>query len=170
VKILSLRAQMWAITLGYVAVTAVSAFLLYQRHLYELNHAADVSAASGMWAGGDALLDIFIACLLMIPTFFLVWVMARFETLFTVYSQILLILSVTAPVCLILLDFGGKRMPQSLSVIFLYRTLCSPFALFGIGVSRLVARFDQAKKLISYAFLIEGLTLCIAVVLFFGKS
>jgi hypothetical protein len=44
--------------------------------------------------------------------------------------------------------------------------LLSPFILVGIGISRLVARFDRAKKLASYALLIEGLTLGIAVVLF----
>jgi len=41
----------------------------------------------------------------------------------------------------------------------------SPFILVGIGVSRLVARFDRAKRLLSYALLIEGLTLAIAVAL-----
>jgi hypothetical protein len=47
----------------------------------------------------------------------------------------------------------------------LFRLLSSPFILFEIGASRLAARFDRAKKLISYALLIEGLTLATAVVL-----
>jgi formate-dependent nitrite reductase membrane component NrfD len=40
-----------------------------------------------------------------------------------------------------------------------------PFILVGMGVSRLVARFDRAKRFASYALLIEGLTLVIAVAL-----
>jgi hypothetical protein len=34
-----------------------------------------------------------------------------------------------------------------------------------MGISRLVARFDRAKRFASYAILIEGLTLAIAVAL-----
>jgi hypothetical protein len=45
------------------------------------------------------------------------------------------------------------------------RLFWSPLMLLGIGVSRLVARFDRAKKLVSYALLVEGLTLATAVVL-----
>jgi hypothetical protein len=41
----------------------------------------------------------------------------------------------------------------------------SPFILVGIVVSRLVARFDRAKKMVSYALLIEGLTLGVAIAL-----
>jgi hypothetical protein len=47
----------------------------------------------------------------------------------------------------------------------LYRLFCSPPILLGIGVSRLAARFYRAKRLLSYALLIEGLTLAIAVAL-----
>jgi hypothetical protein len=36
--------------------------------------------------------------------------------------------------------------------------LWAPFIFVGIGVSRLLARFDRAKKLAFYALLIEGLT------------
>lgn len=164
-KTISLRTQLWSIVLGYAAALAVAAELLHQRHVQELNHPADVAAASGMYAAGDALLDIFIACLFLVPTVFLVWVIARFETFYTAYSQLLLLLSLTAPVCLILLACAGKLVPESVSVSCLYRLLCSPFVLVGIGVSRLVARFDRAKKLTSYALLIEGLTLAAAVVL-----
>jgi len=36
----------------------------------------------------------------------------------------------------------------------------------GMGVSRIAARFDRAKRLVSYALLIEGLTLGLSVAAF----
>jgi hypothetical protein len=48
----------------------VAATLLYGRHLQELKYPDE--ASGGMWAAGDALLYIFIACLFMVPTAFLI--------------------------------------------------------------------------------------------------
>jgi hypothetical protein len=155
--------QLGLVALGYGAVLVVAATLLYGRHLQELNDPAE--ASGGMWAAGDAFLQIFIACLFMIPTAFLVWVIAKFESLYKAYSQLLLGLSLSAPVCLSVLTLGENYIAQSVSIFCLYRLLWSPLILVGIGVSRLVARFDRAKRLVSYAFLIEGLTLAIAVAL-----
>ena len=45
----------------------------------------------------DALLHIFIACLFMIPTAFLIWFIARFETLFKAYSICCWVLALTCP-------------------------------------------------------------------------
>jgi hypothetical protein len=135
----------------------------------EVNHPAEVAAAGGMYAAGDAILDFFIACLFLVPTIFLVRVIARFEALYTKYSQLLLGLSLSAPVCLSLFCFGEQNVAQSILSFCLYRLVCSPFILVGIGVSRWVARFDRAKKLSSYALLIEGLTLGVAVVLFLRR-
>ena len=56
---------------GYAAVLAFAANEFYEQYVYELNHAADVAAYSGMFAGGDLLLELFVLFLLMIPTFFL---------------------------------------------------------------------------------------------------
>jgi hypothetical protein len=167
VKPLSWRTQLWLIGLGYAAVLAIAAVLLFARHLQELNNAADVAAASGMWAGGDLLLDIFIAGLFMIPTIFLVWAMAKFEAFYTIYSQLLLGLSLSAPFCLGLFSLGVGRVGETLAGFCLYRLFWSPFVLVGMGVSRLVARFHRAKKLTSYALLVEGLTLVTAVVALF---
>jgi hypothetical protein len=123
-----------------------------------------------MWAFGDALLLIFIACLFMIPTVFLIWVIARFDSVYTAYSRFLLGLSLSAPVCLSVLLLGESQVAQSLGSLCLYRLLGSPFILVGIGISRLVARFDRAKRLASYALLIEGLTIGAAVALFFHAT
>ena len=118
-----------------------------------------------MWAAGDAFLLIFIACLFMVPTVFLIWVTARFEAFYTAYSKFLLGVSLSAPVCLGVLYFGENHVGQSLINLCLYRLMWLPFILVGMGISRLVARFDRARRFASYALLIEGLTLAIAVAL-----
>ena len=118
-----------------------------------------------MWAGGDLLLYIFIACLFMVPTVFLIWVTARFEAFYTPYSKFLLGLSLSAPVCLSVLFLGEKHVGQSLIILCLYRLIWSPFIIVGMGTSRLVARLDRAKRFASYALLIEVLTLSLAVAL-----
>ena len=162
-KSISWRAHLGLVALGYAVVLVVAATLLYGRHLQELKYPAE--ASGGMWAAGDAFLWIFIACLFMVPTVFLVWVIAKSESIYKTYSQLLLGLSLSAPVSLALFTLGQNYLAQSVGVLCLFRLVGSPFILLGIGVSRLVARFDRAKKLVSYALLIEGLTLATAVVL-----
>jgi len=148
---------------GYVAVLVVAAALLYMRHLQELQYPAE--ASGGMWAAGDALLYVFIACLFMVPTVFLIWVTAKFEAFYTAYSKFLLGLSLSAPVCLSVFLLGENRVGERLINLSLYRLMWLPFSLVGMGICRLVARFDRAKKFASYALLVEGLTLAIAVAL-----
>jgi hypothetical protein len=60
---------------------------------------------------------------------------------------------------------GGSHLTESVSNLMFYRLIGSPFILMGIGVSRLAARFDRAKRPLSYPLLIEGLTLAIGVAL-----
>lgn len=157
----SWRVKLGLVGVAYAVVLLFAAAALYVRHLQELRYPAE--ASGGMWAAGDAMLLIFIAGLFMIPTAFLIWVMAGFESIYKAYSQFLLALSLSAPVCLGVLTFGQSALASTAGGLCLYRLLSSPFILVGIGVSRLVARFDRAKRLTSYAFLIEGLTLVAAV-------
>ncbi len=168
-KSLSARAEFWLIAAGYVAVVAIAAILLLGRYLQEIAHPADAAAAGGMYAAGDAILYLFIACLFMIPTFFLLRVMARSEARFTAYSQLLLAFSLSAPLCLALLFFGLDRVPQMLGFLCLYRLVWSPLVLVGIIVSRLVARFPRPKRFTTYAVLVEGLTLAVAIALLFRR-
>src|SRR5580698_212683 len=97
--------QLWLIAGGYAAVIVISALWLLARYLQEAAHPADVSAAGGMYAAGDAMLALFIACLFLIPSFFLLRVIAKFEGLYTTYSQFLLAFSLSASVSLALLNF-----------------------------------------------------------------
>jgi len=116
-----------------------------------------------MWAAGDAMLYIFIACLFLVPTFFLILVTAKFEALYTAYTKFLLGLSLSAPVCLGMFLIGKNYVGETLLNLCLVRLLCSLFILAGMGFSRWVARFDRAKRFASSALVIEGLTLVVAV-------
>jgi hypothetical protein len=157
------RRQLRFVAWGYAAVLLIAAIMLYGRHLQELKYPVD--AAGGMWAAGDTFLYFFVACLFMIPTAFLIWVIAKVETVYKVYSQFLLGLSLSAPVSLILLNFGEGKLAEGVISVCLLRLLGAPLILFGIGVSRWVARFDRTKMLTSLALVVEGLTLATAVVL-----
>jgi hypothetical protein len=101
----------------------------------------------------------------MFPTGFLIWATARFEGYFTGYSIFLLGLSLSSAVCLIVLHFGENYVGQWLINFCFCRLILSPFILVGMGVSRLVARFDRARRLVGYALLVEGLTFIIGVAL-----
>lgn len=155
--------QVGLVASAYGVVSLFAAAVFYVRRLQELKYPAE--ASGGMWAAGDAMLLIFIVCLFMIPTGFLIWVIAGFESIYKAYSQFLLALSLSAPICLGVLTISESSMASTAGGVCLFRLLSSPFILLGIGVSWLVARFDRAKKLISYALLIEGLTFLIAVAL-----
>jgi hypothetical protein len=163
VKTISVRTQLWLVGLGYAAVVVIAGGLLLGRYWLERNNP---DAAGGMYAFGDLILYIFVVCLFMIPTFFLVWVMARFEALYTAYAQLLVGISLSAPVCLSLFVFGKNHVSETLGGLCFVRLVCAPFILVGIGVSRIVARFDRAKKLVSYALLIEGLSMAVGIGLF----
>ncbi|MFZ0038314.1 MAG: hypothetical protein WAK91_12880 [Candidatus Acidiferrales bacterium] len=162
-KSISWRVQLGIVAVGYATALVISAALLYVRHLQELKYPAE--ASGGMWAAGDAMLWIFIAGLFAIPSAFLIWVIAKFESIYKTYSQLLFGLSLSAPVCLGVVTLGNSYLAESVSSLCLYRLFWSPLILLGMGVSRLAARFDRAKRLISYALLVEGLTLAIGVAL-----
>jgi hypothetical protein len=150
--------------MGYAAVLVFAAASLYARHLWELQD--PVAASGGMAAAGDTLLHLFIGCLFLIPTAFLIWIIAKSEALYTAYSRFLFGLSLSAPVCLSVVFLGENYVAQSLSWLCFFRILESPIVLVGMGISRYAARFDRAKRLASYALLIEGLTLGLAVAAF----
>src|SRR5258706_11797024 len=81
-KAVPLRIQLILVAAGYVAVLAIAALMLFVRHMQYVNHPEEVAAASGMYAGGDLILEIFIGCMLLVPTFFLVLVIRNSEALY----------------------------------------------------------------------------------------
>ena len=158
-----LRTQLWFVALAYAAVFMAAAALLFARHLQELKYPVD--ASGGMWAAGDLMLYIFIAGLFTLPTGLLIWITAKFELFYTGYTKFLLALSLTAPVCLGLIFLKGQHLGEGLFTFCLFRLVSSPVLLLGIGISRLVARFDRAKRFSAYALLIEFLTFVAAIAL-----
>jgi hypothetical protein len=170
-KALSLRAQLWSVTAGYAAVLAASTFLVFWRYLQYRWHPEDANQYSGMWAGGDMILACFIFCLLLVPTFFLVLVMRKSEPLYTSYAKVLFFLSFTAPASIGLLAIPMVGQSNSLlGWACMWRLFGSPFVLFGIVGSRLLARFPRAKRLCSYAALIEAGTLGAMILLVSGVA
>jgi hypothetical protein len=147
--------------MGYGAVLVAAAALLFRRHLVELQDPA--AASGGMFAAGDSMLHLFIGCLFLIPTAFLIRTMAKFEVLYTAYSRFLFGLSLSAPVCMGVVLLGDNYVAESLSWFCWFRILESPIVLVGMGISRFAARFDRAKRLASYALLVEGLTLALPI-------
>ncbi len=165
------RVQLGAVAVGYVALLLLAAVLVYARHMQYVNHPADVMASGGMYAAGDLMLEFFIGGLFLIPTFLLVLVIRKSETPYTRYSQTLLGLSLTAPICLgVLLIPAVSQGNSFLGWFCMDRLFASPFVVVGLAVSRLLARFSRAKRLISYALLFELATfvLCITLILLSG--
>ncbi len=165
VKPIGVKTKLIMVGVAYAAVMSFAAGELLTRYVYEANHPADVAASGGMYAGGDMLVDIFLVFLFMIPTYFLIRIGAQFESPYTTYSKILLIVGLTAPVCLGLLFVGTTYIPENLSVLCLERLLWSPVILMLIGISRRAAQFDRAKRAISYALLSEAFTFCLSIII-----
>jgi hypothetical protein len=165
VKPVSSRAQFGLIAAGYGAVFVIAAAWIFQRHLIELQD--PVAASGGMAAAGDTMLYLIIGFLFLIPTVFLIRIIAKTEKAYTAFAKFLFGLSLSAPVCMTVVLIGdNNHLPQGLGWICGYRMLESPIVLMGMGISRVAARFDRAKRLISYALLVEGLTLGLPIAAF----
>jgi len=133
-------------------------------------HAEDANLYSGMWAGGDMVLGVFIFGLFLVPTFFLVLSIRDSEPLYTRYAKTLLGLGLSAPLSLGFIAIPEVSQGQSLlGWVFFWRLLGSPFVFLVLAGSRLLARFPRAMRLCSYAVLIEGLTLVTMVMFLFGR-
>ena len=152
--------QLGLVAAGYAGVLAVAAALIVARYVQYVTHPADVAAYGGMYAGGDLMLEAFIGGMLLVMTFFLVLVIYKSERDFTIYSKVLLGLSLTAPLSVGLISIPAVNQGMNvLGEACMFRLFASPMVAFGIGASRLFARFPRPKKLTVYALLIEGLTL-----------
>src|SRR6266851_5553545 len=141
-KPIPLRAQLRLVAASYAVVLATAALLVYVRHLQYVSHPEDAVASGGMYAAGDLILEIFIGCMLLVPTFILVLVIRKSEHLYVGYSRILLGLSLTLPICLGVLSIPAVNQgTMLLGWICLGRLLCSPIVIVGLVVSRLLAQF-----------------------------
>ena len=154
-----LRTRLYWVAGAYAAVVAVSAALIFARYVQYVTHPADVAQYGGMWAGGDLMLEVFICGLLLMVTFALVLVIFREESAYTVYSKVLLGLSLTAPLSVGLISIPAVNQGTGwFGFACMFRLFASPLVIVGLGVSRVFARFPRPKRLISYSLMIEGLT------------
>jgi len=151
------RLQLRLVAASYAVVGVVSALLVYKRYLQYVRNPQDVAASSGMYAGGDLLLEIFICLLFLLPTVALVFVIRKSESLYTAYAKVLLGLSWTAPISV------GMLIIPVLNQWYwgdacIFRLFAIPIVVVVLIFSRWLTRFARARRLIFYALLIEGLT------------
>ena len=152
--------QLGLVAIGYAAVLAVGAVLIVVRYFQYVNHPADVAAYGGMYAGGDLMLEVFIGGMLMVMTFFLVLVIYKSEPDYTIYSKVLVGLSLTAPLSVGLISIPAVNQGMNvLGEVCMFRLFASPMVIAGMGMSRIYARFPRPKRLTVYALLIEAVTL-----------
>jgi hypothetical protein len=163
----SLRAKLSWVAAGYVAVVAAAALLVAWRQWQYRMHPEDANQYAGMWAGGDMILAFFIFCLFLVPTFFLVLVIRKSEPLYTGYARVLLGLGLSAPVSVGLFAIPLVR-DSELGWICMWRLFGSPLVLAGMAGSRVLTRFPRAKRLCSYALVIEAATLGAIILLLWG--
>ena|SRR5437868_713140 len=160
--------QLGIVASGYAAVVLLAIVLVYKRHMQYVNDPADVMSSSGMYAAGDIMLELFIGGLFLIPTILLVLVIRKSEMAYTRYSQALLSLSLTAPICAGLFLIPAVNQGNSfLGWLCMDRLFASPIVIVGLVFSRLSAHFGRAKRLTSYALLVESGTIVVLVRLFF---
>src|SRR5499427_1001220 len=149
--------QLRLVAASYAVVVGVSALLVYERYLQYVRNPQDVVASSGMYAGGDLLLEIFICFLFLVPTGALVLVIRKSEAWYTGYAKVLLGLSLTAPISVGLLIIPVLNQ-WYWGDACIFRLFAIPIVVVVLIFSRWLTRFVRARRLISYALLIEGLT------------
>jgi len=154
--------QLRLVAAGYAMVAAVSAVLIYERYLLYIRNPQDVAAAGGMYAGGDLLLEIIISFLFLVPTAALVFVIRRSEPAYSIYAKVLLGLSVTAPISAVLLVIPVLNQWYWGDAL-IFRLFVIPIFMVVMILSRWLTRFAHARRLISYALLIEALTFAIII-------
>lgn len=165
------KIQLALVACGYVMVLGIAALLIVWRYVQYAEHPADAAQYSGMWAGGDLMLELFICGMLLVMTFVLVLVIHNSETAYTYYAKAALATSVTLPVSVGLIAIPA--VGGGISVVgwaCLFRVFASPIVLVGLAMSRLFARFPRAKRITNYALLIEVLTLVFMLLMVAGMG
>jgi hypothetical protein len=164
--------QLRLVTASYAAVVAVSAALIYKRYLLYVRNPQDVVSSSGMYAGGDLMLELLIAFLFLFPTIALLLVIRKSESCYTAYAKVLLGLSLTAPLSAAFLIIPVLNQ-WYWGDLYIFRLFAIPMVGVVLVFSWSLTRFAHARRLISYALWIEGLTFAFIIVGFlflFSKS
>ena len=161
------RVQIGFIAACYAGVLAVAAALITRRYLAELQDPATFS--SGMAAGGDWFLELFIVGLLLIPTFFLVLLIRNSEAAYTTFAKVLLGFGLSAPASIGIMAIPAFGQTNSLIGSFaLYRIFGFPMTLVGLIGCCVLAKFKRPRRLILYSVLTEIMTFVLLIVLSSG--
>jgi hypothetical protein len=160
------KVQLMLVAGGYAAALAIAVLLILMRYVQYATHPQDVAAYGGMYAGGDLALEVFIGGMFLVVTFFLMLVIRTSEAAYTIYAKVLLGVSLTMPISVAVVALSALSSGDGIfGWACLFRLFASPIVLFGLGLSRLFARFPRAKKLTLYALLVESATLFVMVAL-----
>jgi len=147
---------------GYGAVLAFAAVVVTSRYLLETRNPNDFNG--GMAAAGDWMLELFLCGLLLIPTFLLAFISRAREQTYTAFSKFLFGFSLLAPVSLglMLIPAIGQK-DTILGTLCGLRLFAAPMIIVGFIGCRLLARFRLAKRLLSWALVIETATIVMMV-------
>ncbi len=156
------RAQVRLVVLLYGAMAALSGLLIFKRYLLYLRHPNDAVSASGMYAGGDLLLEMMVLCFLLVPTAALIFFFRTSEATYTRCAKILVGVSLTAPLSLALMFVPALNRGYLGDVIF-FRLLAIPILIVLSVLSLCWNRYAHTRRLISFALLIESLPFAIGI-------
>jgi hypothetical protein len=151
------RLKLGLVMASYAAVGVISALLIFARYLQYVRNPQDVAASSGMYAGGDLMLELFIGFLFLVPTAALVFVIRKSESHYTTYAKLLLGLSLTAPMSVGLI-FGPFLNQWYWGDACIFRLFAIPMVIMVLIFSWWLTGFARPRRLIFYALMIEGLT------------
>ncbi len=163
-KAIPWRVQVGAVMVGYAMVFAIAGLLIAERYWMYTRHPEDAAAAGGMYAAGDSMLAIFIACMLFVVTVGLAFVIRNSEVAYTRYAKTLFGLSLTAPVSVAAMSIRGASQGVFIwEWVGMFRMEVSPVVIIGLIVSWAAARFKPAKRWALSAVLIEAATLVVVI-------
>ena len=165
---LSQSTKLRLIAAAYAGVASFSALLIFWRVLQYKLHPDDAEQYGGMWAGGDLMLGIFIAGLLMLTTFFLIPVLRNDERGYTTYSKAMIGVALTSPlaIALSLVPVG----PWWLGAFTISRLVAMPLAMILYLVSWAATRMQGARRRIVMAAAIELGTIVMAMAFLFSRK
>lgn len=166
------RAGMGLVVVGYAGVFVVAAALIVRRYLAGLRDPDTFN--SGMAAGGDWFLELFLVGLFLVPTFLLALLIRNSETAYTKLAQILLGFAIAAPVSVAVMAIPAigqsNKFPGSwLGFICFYRVFAFPMTVIGLAGCCVLAKFKRPRRLVLYSLLVEIGTFVVLFVLMMAK-
>ncbi len=144
--------------------------MIYSRYLQYQKDPADAVASGGMYAFGDMILGFAIFLLFLIPTAVLLFMLRNDERFLDLYTRILLIVSLTAPLSLAIIGVDSLLKTEFLSGPTVTRLFLFPCVLIVMILSLLIAKPKAAKKLLLWGVMTELCTSMLAVATLFFRS